>query len=144
MHVSPKENFYSDVYSVLLKTSGRAAALQPCSTYRRTAAIFVWYRNGSFLNAEARIREYQDRTSRGSGKIWRIRGGVYSDYRIFGLWHLAFLSVGTRSKLPTYATLKVNRFYRKFVWMVVIHFHNRKTEDSPVRPGRKGIQGRVR
>jgi len=28
MHVSPKENFYSDVYSILLKTSGRAAALQ--------------------------------------------------------------------------------------------------------------------
>jgi hypothetical protein len=41
-------------------------------------------------------------------------------------------------------SIEVNRFYRKFAWKVVIHFHNRKTGDSPVPAGRKGINGRVR
>jgi len=84
--------------------------LQPRSTYRRTAAIFFSYRNGSFLNAEGCIMQYQVRTARGSSNVWRINGSVYSDYGVFGLWYLAVLSVFPRSKLPVYGALKWTGF----------------------------------
>jgi hypothetical protein len=80
--------------------------LQPCSTYRRTAAIFFSYWNGSFLNAEVCIMFYQVRTATGSSKVWLIHGGLYSDYGVFGLWYLAVLSVFPNSKLPVYGELK--------------------------------------